>query len=486
MGRGGALHFILIPALMMTARHADDSIAAPFLEYDDVEQVRRLGRERALVCPGCNEPVHLRAPVQRVWHFAHYPSGRPCFLRDDADYNPETPAHRWAKAALAQWLSGRLGSEGPLFGRAQVVVEGRIPETGQFADVLCTTAGGQRIAFEVQVSPLSQADWKKRAGSYASLGIHDVWLLCGPRWTQARSRLGQLEAAILRERGRVFFLEVPGGLLRVGGITRKGRTPWQHQLERAMSGFRVTCLDGMARAFYDAAGTPDQEEQRQLQRPVSARTPYLHAKAWSNAPDRYVGDSFSSRGVFAGSLLRAKVAERTASPGSFFVSEAHEDASERSSEWNEASAAWAAAHTDAIERAQREALLRPEGRTSRTPSSLAGRSVRRGTDGADENIPSFHRSWIAKKEAERERQERQEAQEARAREIVARSLREMREEALGRPSAKRTLDHALLKKTYTCTLCGEPTSSPIVVKEGGRVVKCRACMGGPPPSDHTR
>src|SRR5690606_7196799 len=146
------------------------------------------------------------------------------------------------------------------------------PETGQFADVLCTTTEGRRIAFEVQVSPLSVSDWKRRAELYASAGVADVWLLCGPRWAGAGSDLGPLEAAILRERGRVFFLAVPEDLLETEGVARDGRTTWQHRLEQAMDGFVVTCLDGIARAFSNADGTPDQEEERQRGRPLAQRS----------------------------------------------------------------------------------------------------------------------------------------------------------------------------------------------------------------------
>lgn len=462
---------------MMTASHGGESIVAALLDDHHVGRVRELGRERALRCPGCGEPVHFKAPTQRVWHFAHYPTRRPCFLREDADYDPETPAHRWAKAALARWLSGLLGSDGPLFGQAQVVVEGRIPETGQFADVICTTPDECRIAFEVQVSPLSVTDWKKRAGRYASAGVEDVWLLCGPRWNQVGMPLGSLEATILRERGRVFFLDVPEDLLDVGAVSRDGSTPWQRRLERSMDGFTVTCLDGVARVFHAADDTPEREAKRQADRPLADRSTYLHAPAWAEDPDRYARSSFRESGVFRSSLPDAVVALDGIPSRRFFASTGHEAESARAQAWDDASAAWTAAHREEIERARRASVRHPGAHLPAPAQRPSPRGSKQGSLWADDRanpsyvLPSYHRTWIEKQEEA----EREAAREARARRIVARSLREMREEELQRRARLRSSSGST---TYTCTLCGERTTSPAVVIGGGEVVKCRSCAGG--------
>jgi DNA-directed RNA polymerase subunit RPC12/RpoP len=462
---------------MMTASNGGESIVAALLDYDHVGRLRELGRERARRCPGCGEPVHFKAPTQRVWHFAHYPTRCPCFLREDADYDPETPAHRWAKAALARWLSGLLGSNGPLFGQAQVVVEGRIPETGQFADVLCVTPTGRRIALEVQASPLSVTDWKKRAGLYASEGIEDVWLLCGPRWSRTGMRLGSLEATILRERGRVFFLDVPEDLLDVGAVSRDGSTPWQRRLERSMDGFTVTCLDGVARAFHASDGTPEREGRRQADGPLADRSAYLHAPTWAEDPDRYARSSFRESGVFRSSLPNAVVAPDGIPFRSFFASTAHEVEAARVLAWDEASAAWTAAHGDEIERARRESVRHPGAHLPAPAQRPSPPREHQGSLWADDQanpsyfLPSYHRTWIEKQEEA----EREAAREARARRIVAQSLREMREEELQRRARLRSTS---VNTTYTCTLCGERTTSPIVVTGGGEVVKCRSCVRG--------
>lgn len=432
----------------MTANYGSDSIVAALLDYDDEVWVRRLGRKRVLLCPGCGEPVHLKAPTQRVWHFAHYQTTRSCFPRNDADYDPETPEHRWAKAALARWLAGRPGSDGPLFGQARIVVESRIPETGQFADVLCTTAEGQRVAFEVQVSPLSVSDWKKRAALYASAGVADVWLLCGPRWTRARSRLDSLAAALLRERGRVIYLDVPEDLLDTGrgrsspgAISRDGRTPWQHRLERAMSGFVVTCLDGVARAFGDADGTPGQEEERQLGLPLAQRSPYLYARAWAQAPDRFTSNPFRESGVFRGGLPGTVIAPHGGPGGPFFASETHEAEAARASTWDKASAAWTAAYGDEIKRARRPWSMpampehpRPTNLQTRQGSLWDGQRTRTGFD------------WKTARKEDKAKRAREETQEE-----------------------------------YTCSVCGRETTDPPVVRSsrspGGRIVKCRDCVG---------
>lgn len=155
---------------MLTAHFDGASFFAP--DAEDPDHIRALGKARHLRCPFCEAPVYFRGRVggEKIWHFAHF-SGATCTV-DDPDYRPESHEHQQMKWAIYGWLIDR-------FGASAATVEKRV-ETGQIADVLFHR-NGQRIAFEVQRSPLSPKDWLGRRKGYRSIGIHDIWILVGDR-----------------------------------------------------------------------------------------------------------------------------------------------------------------------------------------------------------------------------------------------------------------------------------------------------------------
>jgi hypothetical protein len=67
---------------------------------EDIGRLRELGRTGRLVCPGCDEPVRVRAGEVRRWHFAHK-------HRQNCPLSHESAAVARAKAVLYPWLRSK-------------------------------------------------------------------------------------------------------------------------------------------------------------------------------------------------------------------------------------------------------------------------------------------------------------------------------------------------------------------------------------------
>ena len=191
---------------MISALRNDTRIIAPLSQKDIVRKYSKAGE---LYCPVCRQAVIFRAGDHKIWHFAHSPGASECSISKDPDYRPETQEHQVAKALIYSWLTDKLES-------CEVGMEEHVPATNQFADVLLRTPRGT-IAFELQYSPLTGEEWRRRSALYNSARIVDIWLLIGRNYrspimqnedSEATVPVSGLAKAILRERGLVNFLDV--------------------------------------------------------------------------------------------------------------------------------------------------------------------------------------------------------------------------------------------------------------------------------------
>lgn len=127
-------------------------------------------------CPACGQLVLLKAGNKYRPHFAHKS------LRDCAYHQEnESTEHLELKAALYQALSKT----------EQVAVERVLPDLGQIADLLV----GDKLALEVQCSPLSLERFKERTLSYQENGYQVLWLLGQKLWLG--KKLSQLQRSLL-------------------------------------------------------------------------------------------------------------------------------------------------------------------------------------------------------------------------------------------------------------------------------------------------
>ncbi|SIS56990.1 competence protein CoiA [Phaeovulum vinaykumarii] len=114
-------------------------------------------------CPECRGEVVLKKGRKVVHHFAHKPPTTCTWATG------ETRAHMEAKAIVADALKTR-----GLRVELEYVVN-TLPGDRR-ADVMAWSPNGQLIAFELQHTPIGIDEIERRASSYASANIAQIWI----------------------------------------------------------------------------------------------------------------------------------------------------------------------------------------------------------------------------------------------------------------------------------------------------------------------
>ena len=118
-------------------------------------------------CPACGSRLRLRQGQSIRTHFAHE-SLRDCM----AIFENESSEHLGNKEALYHWAKKDN----------QVAVEYSLPEIQQVSDVLVN----EKLALEVQCSPLSSKLLQERSNGYRNSGIQVLWLVGEKLWLKER------------------------------------------------------------------------------------------------------------------------------------------------------------------------------------------------------------------------------------------------------------------------------------------------------------
>jgi competence protein CoiA len=117
----------------------------------------------ALRCPDCGYGVHAKVSTRKLRYFAHNP-GRPA----DCAWLNESLEHHLLKLELANALRAADW-------RAEL--EFRAPDGSWRADVLASSHDGtRRIAWEAQLSPITDEDIRDRTARYQAEGIGVCWV----------------------------------------------------------------------------------------------------------------------------------------------------------------------------------------------------------------------------------------------------------------------------------------------------------------------
>ncbi|MCO1575141.1 hypothetical protein M8C13_05130 [Crossiella sp. SN42] len=129
------------------------------------EQVHKARPRVALTCPDCGHGVHAKvSPRPRSLRFFAHNPGRPT----ECAWDNESLEHHLLKLELATTIRA-LGWHAEL--------EVRAPDGRWRADVLSSAHDGTgRVAWEVQLSPISGEDIAARTGRYAEDGIAVCWV----------------------------------------------------------------------------------------------------------------------------------------------------------------------------------------------------------------------------------------------------------------------------------------------------------------------
>lgn len=133
--------------------------------FQNVEYIKKLVKDKKIVCQECGEPLILKAGPIKTHHFAHdkcvctYKYGE-----------PETENHIRGKIEMQKHLK-------ILFPNSKVEIEYKVEETNQRTDVMVIHPNGERWAFEIQCSRISVATLIERSKLYQSAGVIDSWFL---------------------------------------------------------------------------------------------------------------------------------------------------------------------------------------------------------------------------------------------------------------------------------------------------------------------
>jgi competence protein CoiA len=128
--------------------------------------VDRAERQKNYFCMECGTIVRVRGGIHRQNHFYHLEPHRTCFL------HAKSLAHIHVQCHLQTLLSPE-----------ECHLEHAFPEIGRIADVVWAP---RHLIFEIQCSPISAEEVKKRNEDYASVGFQVVWILHDTRFNQWR------------------------------------------------------------------------------------------------------------------------------------------------------------------------------------------------------------------------------------------------------------------------------------------------------------
>ncbi|MBM7636578.1 competence protein CoiA [Streptococcus saliviloxodontae] len=133
--------------------------------YSCLDQV--IERRIQYYCPACSGPLVFKSGAVMRSHFAHQ-SLKDCqFFHEN-----ESSEHLSLKAQLYSSLAET----------EKVEIEKVLPDIQQIADLMVN----DRLALEVQCSPLSIERLRERTNSYQEVGIQVLWLLGKRLWMQQR------------------------------------------------------------------------------------------------------------------------------------------------------------------------------------------------------------------------------------------------------------------------------------------------------------
>ncbi|MEV0237822.1 competence protein CoiA family protein [Nonomuraea sp. NPDC050786] len=130
------------------------------LEWEGIYRTRPRTR---LTCPECGHGVHAKLSPRRMRYFAHDPGRSP-----HCELSVESADHHLLKLVLAEAIR-RAGWSAEL--------EVPAPDGAWRADVMATSpAGGHRMAWEAQLSPITDDDIQMRTDRYAANQVTVCWV----------------------------------------------------------------------------------------------------------------------------------------------------------------------------------------------------------------------------------------------------------------------------------------------------------------------
>lgn len=146
---------------------------------DRLQELRRLDRQDKLVCPGCEQPVRVKAGRQMRWHFAHK-------QLEACPLSHEAPIVLEARAVLYEWLVGK-------FEAGAVTLEKELaPELlGRPVDCWVQTGAGE-VAYWLIAAQIRPAQRQTLQEVFEEAGVGVNWLFLREMLREEPGQAGQL------------------------------------------------------------------------------------------------------------------------------------------------------------------------------------------------------------------------------------------------------------------------------------------------------
>lgn len=211
-------------------------------------------------CPACRSSVRLKSGKVMRPHFAHI-SLQSCHWF----HEQESREHLELKAELFKSLSRK----------SDVSIECFISELNQISDLMV----GEKLALEVQCSPLSHERLKERTQAYQQHGYHVMWLLGQKLWL--KRRMTSLQKHFLYYSKNMGFhlweLDLENRLVRLKYLIYENMKGCCHYLEDTCS-FDDNVLDFLRRPYQKQKVTSycvqsDKKIQLYIQQQLMSRNP---------------------------------------------------------------------------------------------------------------------------------------------------------------------------------------------------------------------
>jgi competence CoiA-like predicted nuclease len=131
----------------------------------DIEKLKKLSKDKILVCQECNSPVILKSGKVKIAHFAH--KNCECTY---TYWENESADHMRAKIDIKERLE-------VLYPTSSVYIEYKVEETNHRSDIMVVHPDGSKWAFEVQLSRIPVKELLERRTLYQKAGVVDFWLM---------------------------------------------------------------------------------------------------------------------------------------------------------------------------------------------------------------------------------------------------------------------------------------------------------------------
>ena len=221
-------------------------------------------------CPACKSSLRLKRGKIKIPHFAHI-SLQNC----DSWSESESAQHLGLKLSLYQWLKEK----------EKVELEKYVPEIKQTADLLVN----DKLAIEIQCSPLSLQRLEERTVSYKEKGYYVLWLQGRDLWL--KKTLSSLQKNLLYysvERGFYFWeLDWDRKKLRLKSLIHQDLKGRLICLTEEFDFFQESLLELLRQPFLKGENLSiDVPEQEELQSFIQKQL-YYQVPKWIKVQEKY-------------------------------------------------------------------------------------------------------------------------------------------------------------------------------------------------------